>query len=298
MLRLLAILVLLALAPVSALATSTEINTAVHRGESFAVRNQSGKIWVKAWDQDRILVRADHAPGVAVRIAEQDRVHFLEQHARHGEHDDVDYRIFVPAWMPVRIEGVNSPVVIDGLKDGVRVETVNGSIVVDRVGGDLAFSSVNGNVRVREARGRLRASSVNQDVALEHVEGNVFGEAVNGDIVLRSVAGDTVYTTTVRGDVYFSGAVRPRGRYYFSSHSGDVKVSLPKETDARVESFVFSGDFVTSIRSVEESLHRVKRQLGRGKTYSFTLGTGDARLELESFEGDVVLDWLENSRIR
>lgn len=292
----LSLLALLALVP--GVSAATELRTAARAGERFAVRNHNGEIWVKAWDQDRILVRANHAPGVIVRLAERNHVHYVDHESRHGESAKVDYHIFVPAWMPVQVEGVNSPVVIDGLQDGVRVETVNGSIVVDRVGGDLAFSSVNGNVRVRDARGRLRASSVNQDVALEYVDGNVFGEAVNGDIVLRSVTGDTIYTTTVRGDVYFSGAVRPRARYYFSSHSGDVKVSVPKETDANVESFVFSGDFVTSIRSLEESVVRLKRRFGRGQAYRFTLGTGDAQLELESFEGDVVLDWLENSRIR
>lgn len=294
--RLLSLLVLLGLVAVPAAAT--ELHVDVHPGDRFAVRNQNGEIWVKAWDQNRIVVRADLPHGVGLRMVERNRVHYLEQDSRHGTHGHVDYRIQVPAWMPVQIEGVNSPVVIDGLMDGVRVETVNGSILVDRVGGDLDFSSVNGNVRVREARGRLRASSVNQDVALEYVDGNIFGEAVNGDIVLRSVSGDTIYTTTVRGDVYFSGTVRPHSRYYFSSHSGDVKVRLPKETDADVESFVYSGDFITSIPAVEVDLDRIRRQLGRVKQFNFKLGRGDARLELESFEGDVVLDWLEQSRIR
>jgi hypothetical protein len=290
------IVALLSLVP--AVAGATELHATAKPGERFSVRNQNGEIWVKAWQENRILVRAEHSPDVSVRLAERNRIHFLEQYSRHGEEGYVDYRIYLPSWMPVQVEGVNSPVVIRGLKDGVRVETVNGSVEADEVGGDLDFASVNGDVRVRGARGRLRATSINRDVALEYVDGNVFGEAVNGDIILRTVTGDTIHTTTVRGDVYFSGTVRPRGRYYFSSHSGDVKVKLPKETDVRVESFVFSGDVITSIPAVEIQRDRSRRRPGRGQRYNFTLGKGDARLEMESFEGDVVLDWLENSRIR
>ncbi len=289
----------LLVAGLAAAAGATEVVVPVRPGDRLSLRNQDGEIRVASWKGRSVRIQAEHAPGVEVRVAAAGRTHTVEAMAPHGRAANVRYRVQVPAWLPIAIEGRNSPVFIEGLEDEVHVSTVNGSVVADGNRGSLVLSSVNGSVRVREARGRVRASSVNRDVALEDVEGNVFGEAVNGDIVLRTVTGDTIFTTTVRGDVYFAGRFRPKGVYVFSSHSGDVKLRLPRETDARVESFVVAGDLITNAAMPETAwLLPRTRERERIKRYKFQLGSGEALLKLESFQGNIELDWLENSRIR
>lgn len=287
-------LLLLAAGPA---AGDTDLRLPVRRGDRLAVRNQNGEVRVEAWSENAIFLRAEHAPGVEVRIVPRGRTHHVEAVPVDGD-VLVRLRLLVPSWMPVRVEGVNSPVVARGLRRALAVETVNGDVLADRVRGQVVLASVNGEVRVRGARGRVRATSINRDVALEDVEGNVFGEAVNGDIVLRTVTGDSIVSSTVRGDVDFAGRFRPQGHYAFATHDGDVRVRLPRETGARVESYVFSGDLITGIPLPELERPSRDRRRAAGRRYVFQLGSGEARLELESFQGDIELDWLENSRIR
>lgn len=294
----LAALALILLAAWTPAAADTDVRLAARRDQRLALRNLSGQVQIVAWAENAIRVVAEHEPGVEVRVVPRGRTFFVEAVVVEGRHDDIDYRVSVPAWMPVHVEGVNSPVFVEGLDDELLVETVNGSVQADRMRGRMQLSSVNGAVRVRGAKGRVRASSINQDVALENIEGDVFGEAVNGDIVLRTVTGDTIYTSTVQGDVEFAGTFRPRGRYRFATHAGDLRIYLPRETDADVESYIFAGDLVTPMRVLEEGRTRRLRSGPAGKRFEFQLGAGGALLELESFEGDIELDWLENSRIR
>lgn len=288
----------LALLAVGTPAGATDLRLPARRGDRLALRNLNGEVQVVAWAENAIRVVAEHEPEVVVRVVPRGRTHFVEAIVAEHGHTTVNFRISVPAWMPVHVEGVNSPVLVEGLDDELWVATVNGSVLADRVRGRTQLSSVNGTVRVRGAKGRVSASSINQDVAFEDIEGDIFGEAVNGDIVLRTVTGDTIYTSTVQGDVEFAGSFRPRGRYRFATHAGDLRIYLPRGTDARVESYIFAGDLVTPMRVPELGRARRERDRTAGKRFEFQLGAGGALLELESFEGDIELEWLENSRIR
>ena len=103
----------------------------------------------------------------------------------------------------------------------------------------------------------------------------------------------------MRGDVFFAGRFRPKGVYQFSSHSGDVRLRLPRETGARVESRMVSGHLITSMPLAEMDAVELRRpRRDRLKQYRFRLGSGDAQLQLETFQGNIELEWLENARLR
>jgi DUF4097 and DUF4098 domain-containing protein YvlB len=143
-------------------------------------------------------------------------------------------------------------------------------------------------VSVNGAKGRLQLSSVQDGVDVHDTEGEINAEAVGGDIMIDRVRSKLVEASSVNGDIEFKGPVDPDGRYKFSTHSGDLDVALPPEGNATVTVSTFAGEF--------DSTFPVQMQTSRpGRSYHFTLGSGKAMVELESFMGTINLHRINES---
>jgi DUF4097 and DUF4098 domain-containing protein YvlB len=145
----------------------------------------------------------------------------------------------------------------------------------------VSLKSVEGDVVVEGARGRLTVESVNEDVVVRQSEGDILATTVNGDVALSGVTSASVEATTVNGDVTYDGTIQDNGRYAFSTHNGDITVSVPENANATVSVSTFSGEF--------ESTFPVRLTETRRNRFTFVLGSGAARLTLESFQGTIEL---------
>lgn len=241
-----------------------------------------GSISVHAWSQNAVRVSADHGSRDRVTVRWSGNVVTIESEGRFGPPASVDYTIDVPDWMPVSLEGVNTDMVVRGTKAAVSAETVQGDVTVD--GGDqVDATSVSGDVKVSNARGRVTASSTNQDVTVVNVTGDVTAEGTNGDVLLQGIDAATVDANSVNGDVKYDGTIKDGGHYRFTTHNGDVTVGMDEHTNATVSVATFSGDFETPDFPVHVS------EMRKGRRFSFTLGSGSAKVELESFDGTIAL---------
>ena len=83
------------------------------------------------------------------------------------------------------------------------------------------------------------------------------------------------------GSIEYDATSKDGGRYRFQSHDGDVTASVPERANVTVSVATFSGNFESSfpVTLKDKAKHR----------FTFTLGTGSARLELESFDGSIQL---------
>jgi hypothetical protein len=88
----------------------------------------------------------------------------------------------------------------------------------------------------------------------------------------------------VNGDVRFESTGSTTGTYRVSTHQGDIRVSLGQQASATVFVRTFRGDF-----SSDFPVTLPKEDSGRdtNKRFNFTLGAGGARVELQSFQGDI-----------
>ncbi len=83
--------------------------------------------------------------------------------------------------------------------------------------------------------------------------------------------------------MFFDGLVRNDGRYRLSTHDGDVIVRVPDGTNATVSIATFEGEF--------EATFPVRiTKAETGQKFSLILGSGSARMELETFDGDIRLE--------
>jgi len=119
--------------------------------------------------------------------------------------------------------------------------------------------------------------------------GSVRVESTDGELELLDVIGLQVTAITVEGDVTFEGEVEAGGMLSLTTHDGDVHATLPAGVGADVEVSTFDGDF-------ESDFPVRTRGIRAGRPLTFTLGSGDRRVMLQSFDG--VTDGVNNSTAR
>ncbi len=259
----------------------TDTSFAVRQGQRLELSDFGGDVTIKAWRQNSIRVKASHSSHDRVSVSMDGSTVTISASSRHGP-ATIDYELTVPTWMPLSISGTPSAEVsIEGTEAEVTVETVEGAVHVVGGSGNVSLRSVEGEVSIEGARGHIELNSVDGAITVKDCSGDISAETVDGEITMSGIESSDVDASTVDGSVEYDGTIRDNGRYHFESHDGDVSVSVPERANVTVSVATFSGDFDACfpLQLKDKTKHR----------FTFTLGTGSARLELESFDGDIKL---------
>jgi DUF4097 and DUF4098 domain-containing protein YvlB len=254
----------------------------VERGQRLEVSSHAGEIAVKAWARNAVRVQAEPGGRTTVEIDRSATSVTVRTQGRRGPPSLVDLQITAPSWMALDLSGVYTDVSVAGARGPVSVETVQGQVNVEGGVGLVSLESVQGSVSLSGAKGRLEVHSVNQDVSVSGSSGEVTAETVNGGVTLSRVDGTSVTASSVNGDLEYDGAIRNGGRYAFSTHNGDITVTVPEGSNAAVSVATFNGEFGSEFPVM-------LTETRKGKRFSFTLGSGSAQMTLESFQGSIEL---------
>ena len=262
---------------------TTDTTVAVRPDTRLEMHLLGGDIVVHTWNRPAVRIEADLPERDRLNVDYSGAVLQVGASSRRGGPHSVDFTLTVPAAMDLTLSGTYSDITVDGTTGRVSLETVQGDVSLRGGGGLVTVPSVSGDVNVSGVRGQLEAHSTNGTVDAEDVTGSVNAETVNGDIKLRDIRSDDVTATTVNGDIEYRGTIRDNGQYRLSNHNGDVTVAVPAGANASVTVSTFNGDF--------DSDFPVTLAGGRqGKRFTFTIGTGSATLDLESFQGSIRLE--------
>lgn len=257
-----------------------DTTVAVTKGARLDVSLHNGSVTVRAWNRDAVQVTSDDDRTPRVNLSAGSVS--VGPSGRYGT-GSADLVINAPAWMSLSINGVGLDITVDGMKGGANLETVQGDVELRNAEGTLTLESVEGSVTIENATGRVDASSVNDDVLLTNIAGEIRAESTNGDVRLEKIRSASVEASTINGDITFDGPVREGGRYALSTHDGDLWMTVPEGSSATVSVSTFSGSFESDFPVSLERGQRTKRR------FTFVLGGGSARVDLESFSGDVRL---------
>jgi DUF4097 and DUF4098 domain-containing protein YvlB len=260
----------------------TDTSMAVARGQRLDVNAYGGDIKVTAWDKNTVRVEANGSARDRIQISSSATTLSVRTQGRHGPPSDIDLKITAPAWMALNLAGVHTNVTVQGCQAPVSVGTVEGEVKVSGGNGLVSLRSVQGSVALQGAKGRISVNSVNEDVQVTKSAGDIIAETVNGEITLDAVDAATVDANTVNGDISYNGPVRNGGRYAFSTHNGDVTLTVAEGTNANVAVSTFNGEF-------ESEFPVPISGTTKGKGFNFTLGNGSAQVTLESFQGTIQL---------
>jgi DUF4097 and DUF4098 domain-containing protein YvlB len=241
---------------------------------------------VRSWERDQVRVQASHSEREQVDVQTADNTLRVRARASRGPASLVDYQLTVPRWMAVNLSGSYLEATVEGTTAEVTVETVHGNVRVVGGSGNVSARSVQGTITVDKAAGRVQATTVNEGIRVTNVTGDVTADTTNGDLVIDNAQTSSLSASTVNGDVTFNGTVRDGGSYRLTTHGGDIRVGLGGATNAIVFVRTFQGDFTADF-----PIQLPEGQTARSgsKRFNFTLGNGSARIELQSFNGDIVL---------
>jgi len=273
--------VLAAVATLALLQGETDTTFAVRQGQRLDFSNFGGSVVVKTWRQSAIRVRASHSSRSRIEVSTDGPTVTIQARGRHGP-ALVDYDILVPAWMAISVQGSpSSEVTIEGTQAEVSVETVEGAIRV--VGGSrtISLQSVEGDITLVGANGHIELNSVDGSIEARDCSGDITIETVDGGITMLGIESANVDASTVDGSIEYDGTIQDSGRYRLTTHDGSVTVSVPERANVTVSVATFSGSFDSCFPLTLK--HKTKHR------FTFTLGSGNARLELESFDGTITL---------
>ena len=276
-----------------------QIDTTVRldRGGSVDLSLISGRIRVTGWDRSDVKVSATidrgtlrfSATSARVSLTVDDRDDDEGRNRRHHNVGDARYEVSVPRGTRLILEAVSGDVTASGSQGEIEASSVSGDVDVTNGVRDVTAESVSGSVHAAQINGDLNAQSVSGDVRVESVSGAVEGSTVSGNIRLVDVKSKDVRSETVSGNISYSGSIDAGGRYDFESHSGTVRLNIPRGSGATFNVETFSGDIQADfpVTTIPSSGGGRGRRNGR---MEFTIGDGRARVTAQTFSGSIVIN--------
>jgi DUF4097 and DUF4098 domain-containing protein YvlB len=239
-----------------------------------------GAVIVTGSDRNEIKVRARTENG-AIRFTSNGTRATLEPASGRGCNDG-RFEITVPVGARVSARSWSGSVSVKGVRGDLETRTQSADVDIRDVG-RIDVESLSGDVTIQGVAGESAINTVSGDIQLGGARGDVEIETVSGDVDMRDVVAKQVRIHTTSGDVSFTGAILPDGRYEYNTHSGEVRLVLPADVGAQLSIGTFNGgiesDFPITLKADSHD----------NKRLSFTLGQGTARIIAETFSGDITL---------
>src|SRR5712692_6613505 len=258
----------------------SDTSIAVPAGASLSVNNFGGGITVHGWSENRVKVHAETGRRGRVEVSLVGNTVVVKASSRQGAPSVMDFDITVPQSMALNLSGTYADITVDGVQGPISAETVNGEVNVRGGKGNITLHSIQGTVTLADASGRIEVNSVNEDIELTNVGGEIKVETTNGGIMMSGIQSSSVDAGTINGDVVYEGTVKDGGSYSFASHNGDITVSIPEGANVTVTTATANGDIDASFALPLTNTSGKHRK-------TFKIGSGSARMELESFQGDI-----------
>lgn len=249
----------------------------------------SGSIQVTGWSRNEVHVSGSIGDDVdALEVSGSGRSLVIELDVPDGwgrrrREIDADLEISVPTGVRLTVETVSANITVDGVDGTVELATVSGGIELAGRPSRAEVETVSGDILVDGEQTAVTAESVSGDVVLHGVAETVEAASVSGDIEVAARQIERATFESVSGDVEFSGELDAQARLHAEAHSGNVTLLLPGDTSATWEVETFSGNVTNEFGPGAE---RTSKH-GPGKWLKFTTGSGEARITVDSFSGNV-----------
>jgi hypothetical protein len=241
-----------------------------------------GNIIVTGASGNEVRIRAT-ADGGRVRLRATSTLATLRSSAERS--GTVRYEVSVPAGVRVLMSVTSGDLTATGVKGDVEMESINGRIQVTDITGLTNIETVSSDIVATRLSGGAQIETTSGSVTLTGGEGEISVENTSGLTTLNDIRSSVVSAESMSGDVRFQGTIQPSGRYEFSSHSGNIRMTLPANAGALLTLSTYSG----SINSEFPITLQQGLSAGDQKEMQFRLGSGSARVTAESFSGNIII---------
>lgn len=272
-----------------AVAEPIDVRREVDPDVRVIVKNINGTVTVEGWTRTEVTVSgelADEAEELDVSGGKgRLRIEVKYPSRSRNIRGETDLKLKVPVGADVVVDAVNATIAVSKVEGELRLESVNGDIDVQGKPAVVEAQTVNGRIEIAATTAEVQAETVGGRIILDGVSGEVSAGAVGGSIRVRGGAFESAEFATVSGDIEFTGELTGDGSFDFDTHNGDIVLELPENISAEFEVSTFSGD----IHNDFGPDGRRSRRYGPGREVYFTVGSGEARVSINTFNGDVRL---------
>jgi hypothetical protein len=237
-----------------------------------------------------------------------------------GDHRNawVDYTIEVPRGFSVSASATSGEVRISNIQGDAAVSATSGAVDIRAIGGAAEVAITSGSVDAVEIGGDMELSATSGDVVIDKVGGKLKLEGTSGDFNVTRVGGDAAVRLSsgdfvlegCSGNVSFDAAssdariTEVTGSIEASTSSGDIEVLIVPVADRLFDLSSSSGDIDVHYVPAKEYGFRLDVKTGNGsiegdlpikvsrldrRRLQGVVGTGAARVEIETASGDVTI---------
>ncbi len=269
-----AILAGFVLAAAPAQAERMEKHFAVQGKPKIAVQNSAGRIQVKAWAKNDVMVAWTNASGKVTVETEQagNRVEVSAQENGEGisaEDAKTDFEITVP------------------IESELSVRTDSGNVTVDSVHGDMTFDTVGANLQLSDVNGYLVVKTIDGSLVCTRCAGKLEANSISGNVQMLQPSLDSVRVQTSSGNIFFDGSFLSRGIYIMKNFSGTIEVHFTSSDSFDVKATSLKGDVVNQASFKPDTHGSQHAESKWGHSLFGTMNQGHAKVELSSFSGTI-----------
>jgi DUF4097 and DUF4098 domain-containing protein YvlB len=251
------------------------------------IESAAGSIHVIGWNRAEVTVTGTLGPGAeGLEISGgSHRTQISVETDRNPHGVNADLEIHVPAGSRIEINSFAATIAVSEVTGAVTAEGVNSSISVAGGSKEVSAQTVNGTVDVSGATGRVHAESVNGAVTVKGVKGSIEASTTNGRLVVTGGTLEHVGLETVSGPIRFEGDLTKAASIEAQTVSGNVDLVLPATISADFSLTTFSGDIQSDFGGAARRPNKHTSQ----KELEFTTGDGDAKVEVQTLSGAIVI---------
>jgi hypothetical protein len=250
----------------------------------------SGTIHVTGWTRPEARVIARAEDGIIETDFNNTRIAVNARPVRRSNNNrrtEITVEIMIPVGTRVLATSSGGDIRIRGTQAEVQAQSAGGDIeVVDAVD-RINVQTVGGDLRLERARGATTVGTAGGDMEVYDVVGPLTVRSVSADVVLRSIETSELRIQTTSGDVTYEGSIDPKGTYEINAHSGDVHFMIPTGTGASLSLQTYNGDIDSVFPMTLMPGSNLRRT--RGQRMEFDIGSGGARIRIETFSGDITI---------
>ena len=274
----------------STAAAQRSINRRLPLAPNGAVRITSltGVIRVHGWDRDSIAATGEVGRGSKGFYMGGDRsgvklgVDIPNDDPTAAEPSTIE--VWVPTGSRVRIKSTRGSIVVDGVTGALDLGSTSGDITVTGVPRELTVETMDGDMRLDGALVWLRARAAGGDITVRGGAEDLVAASVSGAVTVTGGPVRAARLETMTGNIVFEASIARGAVLDVGTHSGAVRVLLPKGSTPTVEATTVTAPIDNNL-TPQRALIR-----GDGRELALSLG-GDARLTIRSFKGAITLAW-------
>jgi DUF4097 and DUF4098 domain-containing protein YvlB len=253
----------------------------VREGDRLVLQGFEGYVEVETWDRSTVHAESEAKEARAFHVRRSgNRVELVLGGGGGG--DEHELRLTVPAWLDLEFSGEELEADIRDLDGDVDIRNIQGDLTLRNLGGVVEAYSVEGTIEAYNLTGSARLRTGNDDLQVDASSASLELETMDGEIHLTGIESRRISARSTGGEIDFSGRILEGGEYAFFSHDGDIQLGLvgPVNLDATV--LAYEGELESDF-PIRASGYR------SGESLAFTVGTGGARLVVETFSGEIQL---------